>query len=131
MPALTQTEANRLLDATLGTSAHTAPTTPIRLALVTANGSATAAGTEVTGGSYLRQTVTMAAASAGGAANSGTVTFSGLSVGTIVGAEIWDSAGSPRRLYYGALSAPKAVGARFPDLPGRNHRRHPRLTRAG
>lgn len=111
MPAFTQTEAGRLLDAVFGTAAYTAPTTPIRLALVTANGTATAAGTEVTGGSYARQTVTMAAASAGSAANSGIVTFSGLPAGTIVGAEIWDSAGSPRRLYYGALAAPKTVGA--------------------
>ncbi|RKR92777.1 hypothetical protein BDK92_7257 [Micromonospora pisi] len=111
MPALTTTEANRLLDATMGTASYTAPTTPIRLALVTANGSATAAGTEVTGGSYTRQTITMTAAAAGASASSGAVTFAGLPAATVVGVEVWDSAGSPRRLWWGALTASKTVGA--------------------
>jgi hypothetical protein len=106
-----QAEANRLLDATLGTASYTAPTGPMKVALVTANGSATVAGTEVTGGSYARQTVVFGSASAGSASNTGLLRWTNLPAGTVVGVEIWDSAGTPRRQAYGALAASKAVAA--------------------
>ncbi|MFI1194078.1 hypothetical protein ACH4T9_12585 [Micromonospora sp. NPDC020750] len=108
---IVQSESNRLLDASFGTASFTAPTTPMKLALTTANGSATAAGTEVTGGSYTRQTMAMAAASAGSASNSGTISFTSMPAATVVGVEVYDSAGSPRRTWWGALTAPKTVGA--------------------
>ena len=108
---LTTAEANRLIDASVGTSAYTAPTGPMRAALVTANGSASAAGTEVTGGSYARQTVAFTAASAGTTSNNSTVTFSGLPAATVVGVEVYDSAGTPRRCWWGALTVSKTVGA--------------------
>lgn len=111
MANLVQAESNRLLDATMGTAAYTAPTTPMKLALTTANGSATAAGTEVTGGSYARQTVAFSAASAAATANSGVVTFTVMPAATVVGVEIYDSAGSPRRGWFGLLTASKTVGA--------------------
>ena len=108
--ALTNTAENRLLDWILGL-ASTAPTTPIKVALVTVAGSDTAAGTEVTGGSYARQTLTVGAASAGATSNSADIVFAGMPACTVVGVEIWDSAGSPVRLWYGALAASRTVAA--------------------
>lgn len=106
-----QAEANRLLDATLGTASYTAPTTPMKCALVTANGSSTAAGTEVTGGSYARQTVAFGSASAGSASNTGLLRWSNMPACTVVGVEIYDSAGSPRRVAFGSLTASKTLAA--------------------
>lgn len=81
------------------------------MALVTATGDDATAGTEVTGGSYARQTLTVAAASAGATTNSADLVFSGMPACTVVGVEIWDTAGSPVRLWYGALTASRTVAA--------------------
>ncbi len=105
------TEASRLLDASLGTAAYTAPTTPMKLALETATGTNSAPGTEVTGGSYARQNITFGAASNGSASNSNAITFTAMPAATVTGLEIYDSAGSPRRSWVGALTASKTVAA--------------------
>jgi hypothetical protein len=101
---------NQLLDALVGTTAYTV-TTPIKLALVTANGSDSAAGTEVTGGSYARQTIAFDAASSGEIENNGAISFTGMPACTVVGIEFYDNAGSPKRLAYGALTASRTVTA--------------------
>lgn len=103
-------ESNRLLDASLGTAAYTAPTGPMKLALSTTTGTNTAAGTEVSGGSYTRQTITFNAASSGSATNSNAISFVGMPAATVTGVEIYDSAGSPRRSWVGALASSKTVG---------------------
>ncbi|MFD5577318.1 hypothetical protein ACFWI2_08290 [Streptomyces pseudogriseolus] len=90
-------------------NATTAPTTPLRVALVTANGSDTAAGTEVTGGSYARKNLTTAAAVNGATSNSADLVWTGMPAATVVGVEVWDSAGTPVRLWYGALAASRTV----------------------
>ncbi|MFI1485757.1 hypothetical protein [Streptomyces sp. NPDC020747] len=105
---LSGTGENRCLDFILGLSS-TAPTTPIKVALVTAAGSDTAAGTEVTGGSYARQTLSVAAAASGATSNSADLVFAGMPAATVVGVEVWDSAGSPVRLWYGPLTDPRTV----------------------
>ena len=89
----------------------TRPTTPLKVALVTANGSDTAAGTEVTGGSYARQSLSVAAASAGATSNSADLVFAGMPAATVQGVEVWDSAGTPVRLWYGALAVSRTVAA--------------------
>lgn len=117
---LDQAEANRLLNAALGLAAYTAPTTPMRVRLVSANGSPTANGTELVnagGSTYAMQTlatttVIPTTATAGAIANSGTtptVTFANLPAATIVGIEVVDSAGTPRRSMYGPLTVSKTV----------------------
>lgn len=112
MGALVQTLANQIIDASVGTASLSAVTTPIKVALVTANGSATAAGTEVTGGSYARQTVTFGSAASGSAANNGSaINFTAMPACTVVGVDIFDSTGTPRRLWWGALATNKAVGS--------------------
>ena len=107
---LPDTIENQLLDALVGTSSYTV-TTPIKLALVTANGSDSAAGTEVTGGSYARQTIAFDAASSGSIDNNAAISFTGMPACTVVGIEIYDSAGSAKRLAYGALTASRTVTA--------------------
>jgi hypothetical protein len=107
---LSNTGENRALDFILGLSA-TAPTTPLKVALVTANGDDTAAGTEVTGGSYARQNLSVAAAVGGSTSNSADLVWTGMPAATVVGVEIWDSAGTPVRLWYGPLSASRSVAA--------------------
>lgn len=111
MGALVQAEANRLVDASLASASYSAPTSPIKGRLMTANGSATSAGTEVSGGSYAPQTIAFASASGGAAANSGTVNYTGMPAATIVGLELWDNAGTPRRQWWGALSASKTTNS--------------------
>ena len=108
--ALSNTAENRALDWLMGNST-TAPTTPLKIALVTANGDDTTAGTEVTGGSYARQTLTVGAASGGATSNSADLSFTGMPACTVVGVEVWDSAGTPVRLWYGALTASRTVAA--------------------
>jgi hypothetical protein len=105
-----QAEANRLLDASFATTAYSAPTGPMKLHLMTANGSATATGTEVTGGSYAAQTITMGAAAAGAAANNSTISFTSMPVATVTGVDITDAAGT-RRQWWGALSTTKTLAA--------------------
>ena len=101
---------NQLLDALVGTTAYTV-TGPIKLALVTANGNDATPGTEVTGGSYARQTITFSAASSGSISNSASISFAGMPAATVVGIEIYDSAGTPKRLAYGALTTSRVVTA--------------------
>ena len=107
---LSNTAENRALDWLMGT-ATTAPTTPIKVALVTANGSDTAAGTEVTGGGYARQTLTVPASVGGATSNSADLVWTNMPAATVVGVEVWDSAGTPVRLWYGALTASRTVAA--------------------
>jgi hypothetical protein len=98
----------------------TAPTTPLKVALVTVAGDDATAGTEVTGGSYARKTLTVAAAVGGGVANSADLDWTGMPACTIVGWEIWDSAGTPIRWWYGLLDANKtfATGDEFKVVAG-------------
>lgn len=107
---LPNTIENQLLDALVGTAAYSV-TTPIKLALMTANGNDGTPGTEVTGGSYARQTIAFGAASSGQIANSAEINFTGMPAATVVGIEIYDSAGTPKRLAYGALTANKTTAS--------------------
>lgn len=107
---LSDVAENRALDWLTGNST-TAPSGQLKVALVTANGSDSSAGTEVTGGSYTRQNVSFGAASGGATSNSADIVWTGMPACTVVGVEIWDSAGTPIRWWHGALSASKALQA--------------------
>ena len=108
---LSNTAENLTLDWINGVGTPTRPTTPLKVALVTTNGDDATAGTEVTGGSYARQSLTVGAASGGAASNSADLVFAGMPAATVVGVEVWDNAGTPVRLWYGALSASRTVAA--------------------
>lgn len=114
----TNTVRNNVIDALNGVAAFTAPTTPIKVRLMTANGDAATAGTELatgagggTGSGYTAggQAVTFAAASAGAASPTATVRWDNMPACTVVGAELWDSSGTPKRLQFGAFAASKTL----------------------
>ncbi|GAB3884667.1 phage tail fiber protein [Terrabacter terrigena] len=118
MTALDAAHAANIVDASLGTAAFVATTTPIRVRYMTANGTATANGTELaTSGGYTSGTgapsVTFASASTttGQAASNAAVTTTNMPATTIVGVELWDSAATPKRKWQGALSASKTTNA--------------------
>jgi hypothetical protein len=108
-----QAEASKLLRASLGISAYTAPTTPIMNRLMSANGSASAAGTQITGGSYAPQNLSTALGTEanGAVANTSAVTHTLMPAATTVGVEWWDSAGTPRRQAWGALASSKTTAS--------------------
>ncbi|MGW6531456.1 phage tail fiber protein [Streptomyces venezuelae] len=107
---LTNTAENRAMDWLFGT-ATTAPTLPLKVALVTAAGNDATAGTEVVGGSYARKNLSVAAATNGAVANSADLVWTAMPASTIVGWEIWDSAGTPIRWWYGPLDASKTLAS--------------------
>lgn len=111
MANLVTVEANSLLAASSAQTSYPAPTGAIKVALNTAVGTATAAGTEVTGGSYARQTVTFATASAGAIASNVALTYTLMPSCTVTSVDEFDSAGTPIRRWFGLLSASKVVNS--------------------
>lgn len=107
---LTDVAEVRTLDWLTGNTV-TAPVLPLKIALVTAAGSDSAAGTEVTGGSYARQNAAFSAAASGATANTVDIIYTGMPACTVVGIEIWDSAGTPVRWWYAPLAASKTLAA--------------------
>ena len=111
---LPDTVENAILDLLCRGTAYTV-TTPIKARLMTANGTDSAAGTELgTSGGYtaLGQTITFGSAAASGSiANTVACTWTNMPATTIVGLELWSSDGTPKRLWYGALSSSKTVAS--------------------
>lgn len=111
---LPDTVENALLDLLLRGTAYTV-TTPIKARLMTANGSDSANGTELgTSGGYtaLGQTITFGTSAASGSiSNTAACTWTNMPATTIVGLELWSSDGTPKRLWWGALSSPKTVAS--------------------
>ena len=107
---LTNISEDGLLDHLVGNATFSV-TTPLSLALMTANGNDSTPGTEVTGGSYSRQTIAFNNASSGSVDNSAIINFTGMPAVTVVGIEVYDSTGTPQRLFYGALSESKTVAS--------------------
>jgi|SRR6185436_889765 len=93
-----------------------APTLPLMVRLMSANGSDSTPGTEVANGggsAYTPQSAAFSAASAGvPASNLADIVFTNMpAVGGsgVVGVEIWDSAGTPFRWWWGAATAAKTT----------------------
>lgn len=118
MGAIPQTAANHLLDVSLGTVTWTgtnAPVPPMFLHLTSNAPTATVAGTPITGTGYTVASILFNAASAGATAGptpgQGAISWVNGSGGTwtVTGAEIWDSAGSPVRWWYGLWNSGVAI----------------------
>lgn len=107
---LTDVAEVRALDWLTGNTV-TAPALPLKIALVTVSGSDSTAGTEVTGGSYTRQAAAFSAAASGATANTADILYTGMPACTVVGLEIWDSAGTPVRWWHAPLTASKTLAA--------------------
>lgn len=108
--------ANKLLDLILGANAFTAPAT-VYLALYTAAPNATSgSGTEVTGGAYVRKSVTNNATewpnAVGGVksnANPQAFVTATADWGIVLAAAIYDASSAGNELYFGALTQNKTV----------------------
>lgn len=111
MAAIATTTANKTLDHLNAVTALTLPTSPLKLKLFTTTGTAGATGTEVSGGSYASQTITMGAAASGSAANTNAITFTNMPVCTVTGFEIYDTAGTPLRVWFGNVTTSKTYAA--------------------
>lgn len=95
-------------------NATTAPVLPLKLRLMSANGSDSTPGTEIVNGggsAYAPQSVTITAAvgNGGPVTNSADVTFTNMPAATVVGVEVWDSAGTPFRWWWGPLTTPRGT----------------------
>ena len=112
---MTDAKTNYLEDALLNHVlrhvAFTSPTT-IYVALYTVMPTDVGGGTEVSGGSYVRQAVTFSAPASGTCASFGAVTFpeATLPWGEILGMGLFDDVSAGELLYYGLLATSKIVG---------------------
>ena len=107
---LTNYLENKLLDHFLGTTSYTMPS-PVYVALFTAAPGDAGGGTEVTGGSYARQTVAFSAASSGATSNSANIDFTGMPAATTVAIAIFDASTSGNMLVHGTLTTNKTTDA--------------------
>lgn len=83
------------------------------LALYTTNPTAANTGTEATGGSYARQSITFNASSSGVSTNSNTITFSSLAAGAYAYYGVLDAATAGNLIVFGAL--PSTINANTGD----------------
>ena len=101
---------NALINGTLRATTFTAPTT-IYVALYTTDPTDADVGTEVSGGSYARQSVTFAAPSNGVSTNSADITFPTATAaqGTVTHIGLRDALTAGNLLYYTPLDASKTI----------------------
>ena len=101
---------NALINATLRNTSYTTPST-VYVALYTSDPTDADTGTEVSGTSYARQSVTFGSPSNGVTTNSAAVEFpqAGGSWGTVTHIGIRDASTSGNLLYHTALDASKAI----------------------
>lgn len=102
---------NKVLDHVLGTTSYTMPST--YLALFTVAPTDSTAGTEATGGSYARQSLSglFNSASGGAASNNANIDFAGMPACTIVAIGIMDNSTGGNLLVHGTLTANKVLDA--------------------
>jgi hypothetical protein len=103
---------NALINATLRNTSYTSPAT-VFVGLYTSDPTDANTGTEVSGGSYARQSVTFGAPSNGASTNSGAVEFPQAtgSWGTIGWIGILDASTSGNLLYHTPLDASKTIAS--------------------
>ena len=112
MAAMSNYLENKVLDYVLRDQADWAPAA-VYLSLHTADPTDAGTGAEVSGGSYARQAITFNAAhaTAGTIDNSSVEEFTNMPACTVTHIGVWDAASSGNLLFFGAVTASKAVGA--------------------
>lgn len=106
---LTNYLENKLLDHFLGTTAYAIPTVYVGLFTVTPTDAG--GGTEVTGGSYARQTAAFDTAASGATQNTSNIDFTVMPAATTVAIALFDASTSGNMLVYGALTTNKVTDA--------------------
>ena len=101
---------NALVNATLRNTSYTSPAT-VYVALFTTDPTDAATGTEVTGGSYARTSVTFAAPSNGASASNADCTFPTCTStwGTVTHIGLYDASTSGNLLYHTPLDTSKLI----------------------
>jgi hypothetical protein len=101
---------NALINGTLRATTFTAPTT-IYVALFTSDPTDAGTGTEVSGGSYARKSITFGAPSGGVTQSNADVTFDTCTAswGTVSFVGLYDALTSGNLLYHTALDIPKVI----------------------
>ena len=101
---------NALINATLRNTSYTSPAA-VYVSLHTADPTDAGTGTEVAGGSYIRQSATFGAPSNGVSTTTADVTFPQATAnwGTIGWIGIWDAQTTGNLLYHTALDTSKAI----------------------
>lgn len=102
---------NKLLDHFLATTSYTAPSNVYVALMTVAEDDTGTAGTEVSGGSYARQTATFDAAASGATQNSANIDFTDMPACTVVGIAIYDASTAGNLLVHGTLTANKSLDA--------------------
>jgi hypothetical protein len=110
MAAMSNYLENALINATLRNTAYSSPA-GVYVALFTTDPTDAGSGTEVSGGSYARQSATFAAPSNGAAATNADVQFPQATGdwGTITHFGIYDALTAGNLLYHGQLTASKTI----------------------
>ena len=101
---------DKLLDHFLGTTAYTMPTT-VYVGLYTVVPTDAGGGTQVTGGSYARQTAVFSAAASGTTSNTANIDFAGMPAATTVAIGVFDALTAGNLLLWGTLTANKTTDA--------------------
>lgn len=112
MAAMTEYLKDKLIRHVLTNTSYTSPAT-VYLALFTTMPTVGGGGTEVTGGSYARQSLslTWGGAGTGDAANGSTITFASMPTCTVVGGAIFDASTSGNMLLFAAATTARSVTA--------------------
>lgn len=102
---------NKVLDHVLGGTAYTQPTVYVGLWTADDGLESGTVTSEVSGGSYARQTASFAAASSGSAATDATITFptATASWGTITHIALMDALSGGNVLFHGAVTTSKTI----------------------
>lgn len=110
MAAMSNYLENALINATLRNTTYTSPAL-VYVGLFTTDPTDAGTGTEVSGGSYVRETVTFGAPSNGVSTNSADVEFDQATAnwGTVTHFGIYDASSAGNLLYHGALTASKTI----------------------
>jgi hypothetical protein len=112
--------ANAVINAAVRNTAYTSPTT-VYAALYSTNNSPSAAGTELSGNGYSRQSVTFSAPSAGAAVSNVSVTFTATGNWTpVTSIAIVDASSSGNVLWYKNISTQVVNSGQSISLTGGN-----------
>lgn len=118
MSAFAQAQATNVLNGTFIPASYVAITAPIKIKQMSVTPDQSAAGTELSGSGFTAGgvAITWNAPAVATGTYSGTIGNQALTIanspaGTVNGIDIVDSAGSPRRLMWGALTSPRTLAA--------------------
>jgi len=101
---------NKLLDHFLGTTTFTKPAA-VYIGLYSVSPTDAGGGTEISGGSYARQSAAFTAAASGATSNSANIDFTGMPAVTVVAIGVHDAASAGNLLLWGTLTTNKTTDA--------------------